>query len=294
VLQSSGRTDQAEALVDEITAQEIDDVDDAVGSSLHLTLGLVRMRQGAIADAAELLATSHAEAAAAEDPWGRARSLSYLAEALRHLGRLERAADVLAEADRLAATVSPSASDSQLGRVLAAEHGIDLGDPSVALELGAHGLHGRPRTWALALAQSGRAGEAADELAGLVDEQPALRALLAFLLAAAGRDEEAMAQVEAVRSLAGAPYLDLVHAEVATALVAGHAGDRDATREALRRAARIADSTDDRLTAALVGLARACLLGDDDGEQGVRELGIEADGWRSLFASVTVAPAASS
>jgi hypothetical protein len=132
----------------------------------------------------------------------------------------------------------------------------------------------------LGLAQLGRAGEAADLLH---DERPSVLALRALVLAAAGRNDESRATIDVVRGLGGATYHDLVLADMAEAEVAASCGDRDAVRAALRHADRLLESTDDQLTGAIVGLARAVLLGEPDGTIGVDGLGIRAEGWRRLL-----------
>jgi ATP/maltotriose-dependent transcriptional regulator MalT len=159
----------------------------------------------------------------------------------------------------------------------------------------------------LALLQTGRAGEAVGWLDGVLprvrDVGPRAAALSAMALvkAAVGDVDEAQARAAEVAALPGGTYLDLVLSLLASACAAARSGEAEAAVSALDEASALLDATDDRVTPAVVALARARVLealADPGAEVALRAarrqldaLGLPATGWDVAFRDATGAVA---
>ncbi|MGD9797134.1 MAG: adenylate/guanylate cyclase domain-containing protein [Acidimicrobiia bacterium] len=300
VLHSRGDTIAAEELAERLLVEGPLEGDAWSTATTQLVLGLIRLRQGKVDSATDMLRRAHDAYWATSDWFRWARAIGPLARALRRAGRIDEAAAFVAETAVMAEALPATSVDRQVPLLMAAEHRVELGDPpeldGPPVAVGSGHL---PTGYALqdeevrglALAQLGRAGEAADFLHAGDTERPSVLAIRALVLAVAGRPEEARATIDLVRGLGGAVYHDLVLADLAEAELASACDDREGVRAALRHADRVLEDTDDRLTAAIVGLARTVLLGDETGADELARLGIRADGWRTLLTPAAVAPA---
>jgi tetratricopeptide (TPR) repeat protein len=121
----------------------------------------------------------------------------------------------------------------------------------------------------------------------------ALAAVLGLAYVAAGRVDEAMSLYEA-RAGGAITYLDRIDFALLRAFASLRQGNAEEARVAVDDAVAIADTTQARLDQAVTRLARASVLdamqaGDaatarNDAEQRLHEIGIDAVGWRRLFA----------
>ncbi len=226
------------------------------------------------------------------------RSLIHSGRVEEGLARLEEAVDILGN--------DPSASDQAFFFMTMLGVAVRLGDVALAAEvrdeihragIADDELYGEGEV-SLALLTL-QEGDAAGALAGLVAEGSAVtgegyrRGVTALALAAAGRDEDAIAAAEAVLDSEGPTYLDRLDARVAQALALARCDDPGAARSVLADAAAEVDGTGDQLAQAIVLLARASVaratgaadavdIGADASEA-LCDLGIEAEGWRSTF-----------
>ncbi len=292
VWQSQGNTDAAEELAERMLAEGPLEGDAVSTATIQLVLGMIRLRQGRVASAAEMLRKAH-DAFWANADWFRwARAVGPLVRALRRAGRVADADAVVVGSTAMVESLPATSVDRMIPALIAAEHRVELGDPVLPE---AAPPPGRPvptgyaradeEVRALALAQLGRAGEAGELVHATDVERPEVLGVAALVLAAAGRFEDSRATIDVLRGLGGSMYHDLVVGDLAEALANAAAGDREGVRAALRHAERLLEDTDDRLTVAIVGTARQTLLGDPAGSEGMNQLGLPAQGWRTLFAS---------
>jgi class 3 adenylate cyclase/tetratricopeptide (TPR) repeat protein len=307
VWHTQGNTDAAEELAERILGEGSLEGDASASATMQLVLGLIRLRQGRVLSGAEMLRKAHDAFWVGGDFYRVARAVGPLAQALRRSGRIDEAGAVVTGAAALAESLPATSVDRLIPTLIATEHRVELGQPEPidAAEIDTVAIIGPARDHeqsrmpmgyiagheevrGLALAELGRVDEAVALLHAGDTERTAVLATRALVLAAAGRPEEARATIDVVRGLGGSTYHDLVLADLAEAVVASSGGDRDGLRASLRHADRLLDGTDDRLTGAIVGLARTELLGDPDGAEGISKLGIRADGWRTLLGAAGV------
>jgi class 3 adenylate cyclase/tetratricopeptide (TPR) repeat protein len=151
----------------------------------------------------------------------------------------------------------------------------------------------------LALVQAGRPDEGRALLESVVDDRgelpPYAGSALVVALACVGDTEAAMALADRVTAGPRATYLDVATAETAAALARARAGDEDALTAFADLIATL-DATEDRVSRAVARLAEAMAL-DALGlssadlamqatERMLAELGIDARGWRTAFATI--------
>ncbi len=279
------------------------------GMMLLLTAG-VRLWSGRAAQAVPSAREALDVFRTIEDAFGTAQAVSTFGRALVTSGEVHAGLTLLREtlAGEDDASVAPelwgamslglACSLAQIGEpegALAALEGLgraEAGEDSI-------GVSERVAAEALALAQLGEVDAARALLT--TDRDGAHRALspfaasaLAITLAAAGATDEVLALEQQVAAAPRSTYLDGATAAIAAALVMARAGDE----EAIVRFADLVtslDATEDRVIRALVRLAEALALDALDlssaelalqaTEQMLAELGIDAHGWRSVFAA---------
>lgn len=226
------------------------------------------------------------------------------------MGRRAEADAAIGAFELVAESFPEGSSDANLPILLAAENAVHAGEGeralrellpelSEALDDGTLGSTEGQVSHALALLQSGRPDEALEWLAAAVRQAanagPRANALSALALASAGagRVDEARAAAGEVLGMSVGTYLDRVTALLAVACAAACVGDVDAAVAALDRADSLVAGTDDRLTAAIVVLARARVLealGDptaesvlDTARAALLDVSAPADGWDTAF-----------
>jgi tetratricopeptide (TPR) repeat protein len=275
---------------------------------MTVLLGSIRLWQGRIDEAIERCEEATALFAELGDSWGVIQVFGPKTRALVLAGRFDEAARLAAEV--AARTESDPTLDNyrRFPIVGAAAAAVAAGDPTAALAIlgdeeidpsgPVFGAGELAVARGLALVQAGRPAEAVPLLSAAseraVSPGPRGQALaaLALALAADGRAADARAAAAEVAAIDGS-YLDRAIAAIADGCAAARLGAGAAATDALDRATRIVAGTQDRLTAAVVAVARARVLevlGDPfaggaeaDARQKLDDLGIEAAGWDNAF-----------
>jgi class 3 adenylate cyclase/tetratricopeptide (TPR) repeat protein len=302
-----GRWDEAEAISEPILADAAGRSDRWAEGMMLLLTGSIRLWSGRANDAID-------RAKAALETFKSINDIDREVQAAAILGRAHLATGAVGEGFRtldLAIDLGKglTGSGATLGPTVAAAAAVAVGDPERALRAVALvsldgldpsvvGESDRLVALGLALAQMGRVEDALVHLEHAVspgpEEAPSGYALSALACAQAlvgDRAEVEKLHAEVVGA-DRATYSDKVVALLACGSSRLGAGEVDAANEAFDLAEAIADGTDDRISQAVVRLARAA-AGDAAGcpddangsEAAVRltELGIGADGWRRLF-----------
>ncbi len=269
-----------------------------------LLMSLVRLWSGRVESAIGASQDALAIFRALGDRFGEVQSNAVLARAEVMVGhtaeglrRLTEAHDAYASAphhDELKhflATVLASTA-VQLGLPDLALKALAAGpDPGAEEEPGAIGSVDRRVARGLAHLQLGRIDIALEELLLAVDEEQAhaggpssawAQGALAMALVTAGRLDEAEATALEAAASSRATYLDRSLAHLSLLFVAHQRGRAiDGPMAAIH--AEVA-AHDDRLLAGITAIARSVLVGGDvDAELAL--LGIDGDGWRTLFAA---------
>jgi tetratricopeptide (TPR) repeat protein len=238
-----------------------------------------------------------------ENVWGEVQSTMPIAIALLALGR---AADAREETRRVTA-IAEQLNDSMRNTTAALEAAIvvRLGDAD-ALAVVTAAVHPELLTFedfklavGLANLQAGVVDEAIAALSEALGNArqsgvgAALAAVLGLAYVAAGRVDEALSLYEE-RAGGAITYLDRIDFALLRAFASLRQGNAEEARVAVDDAVAIADTTQARLDQAVTRLARASVLdamqaGDaatarNDAEQRLHEIGIDAVGWRRLFA----------
>lgn len=309
-----GNRDEAERLAIRTAAEARDLGDRWALGIMTVLLAAIRLWQGRANEAVEQAGEARRLFEDLGDSWGEARAIAPLARGLLMTGRRDEAEIVAAELEELAAGFPAGSDDAGLPVLLAAEMAVHLGEGERALEellppegavfasmavsaTEASVAHG------LALLQAGRTAEAVAwlERALSVSKEigPRANALctLALACAAAGDTDRARDAADEVLALGGGTYLDRVTALLASACVAAASGAERTALANLDEADAILASTDDRLSAAVAGLARARVceaLGRTDAEAlladakaALVEVGATGDGWDTTFRLAT-------
>jgi class 3 adenylate cyclase/tetratricopeptide (TPR) repeat protein len=290
------------------------------GMMLLLSSG-VRCWTGRTSEALDFARQAHALFHAIGDRFGQAQALTSLGRVLVSVGRVDEGLTMLR--DGLEASFADPLSQESVTLVTGlANVAVHLGQARLALDafdqlaqhevahmgngLGAGALE-REVARGLALLQSGRVAEAVVVLRREATEASDLapstyvRSSLALALAAAGERDEVLQLEHDVLATAYRTYLDAMAVSIASALVKARDCDVDAAT-ALDATIEAVDATDDLVAQAVVRLARAALLdaigaadaaaAGDEAELRLRELGIAAEGWRSIFRQVLAPTAA--
>lgn len=324
---TQGRLDEAGELADEVI-EEARKAGDRWGLGMTLVLrSSVDLWLGRAVASAESAREARRVFEGIDDTYGRSLAVANLARASTNLGRLADARAFLEESVEL--FERQSVAMQLMGRTLRTNVLAQLGDARAALAAadGARGpadetgrdtrgdagsdAAGVPTELlaakALALLQSERIGEALSCLERVLDPahvstgpgdegaRTYALAVAALAHAAAGDPDASIAAGREVPLRERGTYLDETYADVGTALAHARGGDAPVAGEILERAVRRVDATEDRLSQAVVRLARARALetlGDDDAGAALGEarerfaaLGIDPYGWEAAFAA---------
>jgi class 3 adenylate cyclase/tetratricopeptide (TPR) repeat protein len=291
---------------------------------MTVLLANIRLWQGRAGEAVERALEARRLFDELGDVWGACRALAPLSQALLVTGQPEEArravsaafaaAENLSDVDALAypgilsANVELHAGDGEAavraleGAQLALEgpgaSAMRVGEEEVAHLVG------------LALLQTGRPDvghtwlETALPRVRDVGPRAAALGASALIKAAVGDLEAARARAAEVAALPGGTYMDLVLSLMGAACAAARSNEAGAAVAALDEAAALLDATDDRLTPAVVALARGHVLEALDDPTAHRALasardqldalGLPATGWDLAFRHATGAVTAAS
>lgn len=312
---AQGRLEDAGRLADEVI-EEARKAGDRWAHAMTLVLqASVALWLGRAGRAVESAREANTIFEAIDDVYGRGLALANLARASADVGRVSEARAVLEEAG--------AALDAQEGMAvmkanLTASMLGQLGDARGALSAVAD-LEPERRdvpletlvSKALALVQSGRPEEAliyldhvvtaegggGEPVRGPGDEGARAYgcAVLALARAGLGDVEGAISAGDRVEAQRLGTYLDATYADIGVALAQAQAGDADDALDRLDRALERVDATEDRLTQALVRLARSRALEHlgressraavDEATQRFDALGVEPYGWETAFSA---------
>jgi tetratricopeptide (TPR) repeat protein len=271
---------------------------------MEVLLASIRLWQGRTEEAVTLGRDALHVFVDLDDEWGQGQASGPLVRALLLTGRFEEADALRTVAMAKYGTAIGFPSHRVFSRLAIAVSAVAIGRPEKALEaladdetqpgdarFGATNLLVARGT---ALLQLGRVGEAVELLAATAeaaaepDPRSEALAALALAYAADGRTSEARQTANEVQAMERS-YLDRVIAGVAEAAAAAREGDAQAATLAVDRATRLVETTQDRLSAAVVALARARVLealgdrfaagAEADARQRFEALGITAPGW---------------
>ena len=310
---SQGQVADAERHAAQALAEAREQGDTWQVGMMTVLLCAIRLWQGRAEDAVALGHEAERVFADVGDEWGRVQATGPLVRALLLTGRFDEAEELRQRSSEVAEQRRGFATFRVFPRVATAVGAVAVGDPEQALAAlqdepaGGDVRFGRSElvvARATALLQLGRVDEALAELSPAADDpRPEVAAALALASAVAGRTGDARRFAAAVHA-ADASYAHRITAGLAEALAATREGDAPAAVAALDSATRLIETTQDRLTGAVVALARARVLGalDDpfaggaeaEARRRLDELGIRAEGWDRLFCLATSreAPAA--
>jgi class 3 adenylate cyclase/predicted ATPase len=302
-----GKFAEAESLAKQIES------DMAKGDSwghamLSVLMAAIHLWQGATDDAIRQSRLSLEEFTALGDQAGRARALMPLVRGLVAQGRIAEGMAALDETDEaLARTKDPDAEGLTLvGRGWVAAHIGDTTDGQALADglarIPGDGLIARiekDTLLGLLTLQQGRAAEAEAILARASDEAdpsdvtafPDCCRVLA--LTGSGQPSRAIDLARMVEEEPRATYHDVAIAWIGHGLAATRLGQSDEARSAFDKGAALLSSTTDRLTTALLALARARAAtanGDPEAPDSVASaraalaaIGIRAEGWEVAF-----------
>lgn len=247
-----------------------------------------------------------------DDDYGRGLALANLARANANIGRIGDARAVLEEAGaaldaqggmeimRVNLTASMLGQLGDARGALAAVVDVEIGPTQAGMPTEllvskglAHVQNGRPEE-AMAFLDAAL-DRTKDEAPGDEGARTYAMAVLAIARAATGDVEGAIAVGSEVGSRSRGTYLDATYADIGMALAHAQAGRGQEAKAVLDGAQARVDASEDRLTQAIVRLARAHALeqlrdpeaADAKGEARARyeALGVEPYGWETAFAS---------
>jgi tetratricopeptide (TPR) repeat protein len=241
-----------------------------------------------------------------EDRWGEVQALVPLARGLVATGSIDDGLAVAQEALEVARCLDDP-SMQFLARTLVTLLAVEIGDGSRALADGLEGVGAdnyeslvgtdRLSALALALAQTDRAEEAVSRLEGYpADEEPRparIAAVLAVAYACTGRTHEAVAAADDVARHDRKTYHDRLVAEIGAGLALARDGRASLSEERFDAAQAVVGPTEDRLSQALLMLARGRaleVLGSPGASDQIAEartrlfaMGAGHDGWEAVF-----------
>jgi class 3 adenylate cyclase/tetratricopeptide (TPR) repeat protein len=306
---NQGDLDEAERLASDVL-EESRDIDNKWASAImEVLLANVAVWRGA-----SHLAVERAESALGlfrdmEDAWGVLQALAPLSRALTCLGRFGEAELILDDMTATARRV-PDASIRQFPFVCRLNVAVHMGSPTAlpaarAMDGQIQGdgpegtlLAERHVVYALAGLQAGDTAGAVAKLeavrASTTETGPDAAAAAALALAydACARPDDALRVCDEVGDGA-VTYLDHLQLTIARGFAELQRGDTAGAEQAFWRCLEIADRSDSRLDQAVARLARArawAAMGRSDADEAAREatvrleaLGIDADGWDSIF-----------
>lgn len=306
-----GKFAEAEALAKQIQS-DLAKGDSWGHAMMSVLMAAIQLWQGATDEAIRQSRLALEEFTALGDQAGRVRALMPLARALVGQGRIVEAMAALDETDEaLARGKDPDAEGVTLiGRGWVAAHTGDThngqGLASGLARIAEGGLIARIEKDALLgllTLQQGRAGEA-EAILALTTEEADPSDVTAFpdccrvlALTASGQPARAVELARLVEEEPRATYHDVAIAWIGHGLAATRLGQHDQARTAFDRAATLLASTNDRLTTALLGLARAHAATASGEPAAVDDLaaaraalagvGVHAEGWEVVFGLAT-------
>ncbi len=308
-----GRWEEAEAISEPILADVASRSDRWAEGMMLLLTASIRLWSGRAVDAID-------RAKAALETFRGINDIDREVQSAAILGRAHLATGAVGEGFRtldLAIEMGKglTGSGATLGPTIAAAAAVAIGDPERALRAAALvsldgldpsvvGESDRLVALGLALAQMGRIDDALVHLEHAVspgaEEEPSGYALSALASARALAGD--VASVEAlcgeVVAADRATYSDKVTALLSCGAVRLGSGDVDGATEVFDRAEAIADGTDDKVSQAVVRVARSAagdavgvpdLPRSSEASARLAELGIGADGWRRLYRTAALA-----
>ncbi len=250
-----------------------------------------------------------------DSDYGMVQTLGLLGRAHAAVGNLNASRTDLAECLRRALDM-PGRPLESFARLVAAGGAVQFGDPTAALRHIAQvpdavddrrmiGSIDLEVTRGLAMLQQGDVDGAVEvlERVGRAEGVPStyLDSSLALALVAADRVEEAVAFASAVGGDERATYLDRRTASLAAALAAVRSGDGVRADQCFEEAISHIDSTESRMSQAVVRLAQAIgheTLGSRaapelraDAERALDDLGMHPEGWERAFRLAAGEPA---
>ncbi len=296
------RVVEATALGEQVLDEARSRNDPWATAMMTLLLASIRLWAGRGADAVALADESKRIFKRLGDPYGLGQAEALLGRAMVMVGRVSEGFDLLVAAG------SPSGvqpgdqgpASGFLARVARLATAAQVGEPAraqdVMIELEVlGGFNDDPAVLfgMVALEQGDVPGAGVFLRPGdTPSTNPNLVAAQAMYLAASG-EGDAAATADTVASLGGATYLDRSIAELAAALQAAARGDIAAAEGRMDAARALVEPTDDRVAAAVVGLAGAAVatrLGQGDAlelevaaHRRFDELGIVPTGWRTVM-----------
>jgi class 3 adenylate cyclase/tetratricopeptide (TPR) repeat protein len=308
-----GRWEEAEAISEPILADAASRSDRWAEGMMLLLTASIRLWSGRAEDAID-------RAKAALEMFRGINDIDREVQAAAILGRAHLATGAVGEGFRtldLAIDLGKglTGTGATLGPTIAAAAAVAVGDPERALRAVALvsldgldpsvvGESDRLVALGLALAQMGQVDDALVHLEHAVspglEEEPSGYAMssLACARALAGDVVEVEALCTEVVGAARATYSDKVSALLACGSVRMGRGDAEGAAQVYDRAEAIADGTDDRVSQAVVRVARAAAgdavgfpdeIRSADASARLAELGVGADGWRRLHRGAALA-----
>ena len=271
---------------------------------MNVLLASIRVWQGRTEDAVAHGREAWRTFSGLDDEWGELQAVGPLSLALMLRGEFDEAERLRADIQSQAAAHPGMESYRRYCTGITAMLSVGMGEPQRALDALAddatepgdtrYGSNDTLMTRGLALLQLGRTGEAVDLLTTTVASmtQPGPKSqtssALAMALAADGQFDRARAVATSVIDGDGS-YIDRAMALVALAGASVQAGEAAAAIDALDRATRVVAGTQDRLTDAIVALARARVLealdqpfaggAEAEAHDRLMAIRIEAKGW---------------
>lgn len=303
-----GHMDEADRLAQTLVESSDMEGDRWARAMMLLLLANTRLWSGRTEESVRFAADSREEFEAMGDTSGGLRAIGTLARALVARGDGAEARELIATARSMAHHAgSPEAH--AFGQLVAASTALAMGEASQTFDIGTLLEHPAGEMWperqvasGLALLQFGRDEQAVNALSHVYEAatnvglRKAAGAALAMALAVAHHP----AAVERVAAETGEPgteeagtYLDRMFLEAARGLAAAQTGDAAGAAEHFDAAAAATAPTGDRMSQALVALARARALqalgvgdGDADAKDALRRLaamGIGDTDWDAVF-----------
>jgi class 3 adenylate cyclase/tetratricopeptide (TPR) repeat protein len=299
-----GRVEEAEEHAQQAMAEAREQGDLWQVGMMNVLLASIRVWQGRTVEAVAHGREAWRTFAGLDDDWGELQAVGPLSLALMLTGEFDEAERLRAEIQSRAEAHPALASYERYCAGVTAMLSVGMGEPQRALDALAgddtvpgdrrYGSNDTLVTRGLALLQLGRTDDAVELLTTTVASmtQPGPRsqtsAALALALAADGQIDEARTVAASVID-GEASYIDRSMALIALACASVQAGDTPAAIDALDRATRVVAGTQDRLTDAIVALARARVLealdqpfaggAEVEAQDRLMAIRIEARGW---------------
>jgi class 3 adenylate cyclase/tetratricopeptide (TPR) repeat protein len=288
------RFDQADELAEAVLVEAAERGDEWAVGMMECLQAALRLWSGRLSDAVELAGHARDRFRRLGDRFGEVQAMVPLLRAQLATGRTAAALrgmeELVAQQTGYGATPYPLLAaagvamhagdggralalvDEALGRMDVMEGGSD--EPLVVR--------------AVALAQLGRFGEAAEELAGLAEptrSHPFARTAAALVAVLDGRPDDALADAAAVAEADGATYLDRCWAHVASGAALAALARTDEARRALAEAVDVAVDVGDVVACSLACRAYDAVLGEAH-PHGLGDEAVLGPGWRQVVSAL--------